>query len=336
MKKPTDNSIDEIAEKLSKNMKGYNHFFEYRKNLIDIILKREPGILFNPLENTNPYIYIDNPIQLVPLDKIENLPPQAIAAKNGLEQYAKDGIEPNAGAFHGARLGRQVEIPIAVKINSDGTFTITDGFHRTSQAVISKNKNILAFVEGGNGPTLKEIFDIVLFKYYGKIMNMTKDEALNQIADRLSKEMTSFETFDEYKKNLIYRLNKREPDVPEHTFAIAPPENYINNPLQILPTKEIANTWDLGTSFKEILQDMASKGKEPKTPQAFHGTRLGKHVDTPIAVENDPDGLFYIVDGICRGYQAVVSGDKDMLAFVAKGDGPTLEEVFNKVKNSKQ
>lgn len=168
MKKLNDNSIDEIAEKLSKNMGGYNHFFEYRKNLIDIILKREPGILFNPLENTNPYTYIDNPIQ-------------------------------------------------------------------------------------------------------------------------------------------------------------------------IISTEEITNTWELGTSFKEILQDMASKGEEPKSPQAFCGARLGKRIDTPIAVENDPDGLFYIVDGIQRGYQAVVSGDKDILAFVDKGDGPTLEEVFNKVKGiSKQ
>lgn len=85
--------------------------------------------------------------------------PEAIATKDALERYAKDGIEPNEGAFHGARLGRQVDVPIAVKANDDGTFTITDGFHRASQAVISDNKNILAFVEGGSGPTLEEIFN---------------------------------------------------------------------------------------------------------------------------------------------------------------------------------
>ena len=56
-------------------------------------------------------------------------------------------------------LHRQVDIPIAVKANSDGTFTVTDGLHRTSQAVISDNKNILAFVDGGSGPTLEEIFN---------------------------------------------------------------------------------------------------------------------------------------------------------------------------------
>jgi hypothetical protein len=161
MKNLTDNSTDEIAKRLSKNMRGYEIFFEYKENLIDVILKREPGILFNPLENTSPYDYIDNPIQLIPLDKIENLPPQAIAAKDGLERYAEKGVEPNPGAFHGARLGRQVDIPIAMETNSDGTFTITDGFHRASQAVISENENILAFVDGGSGPTLREVFNKV-------------------------------------------------------------------------------------------------------------------------------------------------------------------------------
>ena len=94
----------------------------------------------------------------MPLDKIANLPPQGISTKHNLEEYAKDGKEPSAGAFHGARLGRQVDIPIAVKANSDGTFTVTDGLHRTSQAVISENKNIIAFVDGGIGPTLEDIF----------------------------------------------------------------------------------------------------------------------------------------------------------------------------------
>src|SRR3989338_453151 len=139
-------------------MQGYDTFFEYKENLIDVLLEREPNIVFNPFENTNPYTYIDNPIQFIALEKIVNLPPQAIAAKDALERYANDGIEPNEGAFHGARLGRQVDVPIAVKANDDGTFTITDGFHRTSQAVISDNQDILAFVDGGDGPTLQDIF----------------------------------------------------------------------------------------------------------------------------------------------------------------------------------
>jgi len=158
VKNLTDNSIDEITAKLSKNMRGYETFFEYKENLIEIILKREPNISFNPLENINPYDYIDNPIQLISLDKIDNFPPQGISTKHNLEEYAKDGKEPSAGAFHGARLGRQVDIPISVEINSDGTFTITDGLHRASQALISNNENIIAFVDGGSGPTLQDIF----------------------------------------------------------------------------------------------------------------------------------------------------------------------------------
>src|SRR3990167_2105393 len=100
MKNLTENPMDELIKKLSKNMQGYDTFFEYEKK----------------------------------------------------------GMEPSIGAFHGARLGRQVDIPIAVKANSDGTFTVTDGLHRTSQAVISNNENIIAFVDGGSGPTLQDIF----------------------------------------------------------------------------------------------------------------------------------------------------------------------------------
>ena len=158
MKNLTENPMDELIKKLSKNMQGNDTFFEYKEKLVDIILNREPGIAFNPAENINPYDYIDNPIQLVPLNKIVNLPPQAISTKHKLEEYANKGMEPSIGAFHGARLGRQVDIPIAVKANSDGTFTVTDGLHRTSQAVISNNENIIAFVDGGSGPTLQDIF----------------------------------------------------------------------------------------------------------------------------------------------------------------------------------
>jgi len=117
MKNLTENPMDELIKKLSKNMQGYDTFFEYKENLVDIILNREPGIAFNPAENINPYDYIDNPIQLVPLNKIVNLPPQAISTKHKLEEYANKGMEPSIGAFHGARLGRQVDIPIAVKAN---------------------------------------------------------------------------------------------------------------------------------------------------------------------------------------------------------------------------
>ena len=104
---------------------------------------------------------MDDPLQFVRLDKIENLPTSAVVTKRGLEQFAEIGVEPETGAFHGARLGRQIDTPIALKANIDGTFSITDGMHRASQAEISNDDVILAFVDGGSGPSLKEIFDLV-------------------------------------------------------------------------------------------------------------------------------------------------------------------------------
>ena len=89
---------------------------------------------------------------------LENLTPSWPVTKEGLENFAKEGIEPQAGAFHGVRLGRHVDVPIAVTKNDDGTFTIIDGMHRAVQAIISDEKTILAFVEDGAGPTLRDIF----------------------------------------------------------------------------------------------------------------------------------------------------------------------------------
>jgi hypothetical protein len=134
-------------------------FDEYRECLLEKIRSREPGIAPNSYERVMPELYIDNPIQSVPLDKIENLPPQAAVTKRGLESFAKEGIEPGKGTFHGARLNRHVDIPIALVKNDDDTFSITDGMHRAVQAFISGEKTILAFVDGGHGPTLKNIFD---------------------------------------------------------------------------------------------------------------------------------------------------------------------------------
>ena len=85
--------------------------------------------------------------------------PQAAVTKRGLESFAKEGVEPSEGTFHGARLNRYVDIPIALVKNDDDTFSITDGMHRAVQAFISGEKTILAFVDGGHGPTLKNIFD---------------------------------------------------------------------------------------------------------------------------------------------------------------------------------
>ncbi|MDP3725736.1 MAG: hypothetical protein Q8R36_00890 [bacterium] len=147
-----------IPIKMREDMRACATFDEYRENLTETIRGREPGITFNSDEHVAPELYIDNPIQVISLDKIENLPPSASATKHGLESFAKSGVEPSKGAFHGVRLDKHVDIPIAVTKNDNGTFFITDGIHRATQAFVSDDKTILAFVEGGNGPTLRDIF----------------------------------------------------------------------------------------------------------------------------------------------------------------------------------
>jgi len=150
--------MDQIMKKLSKEMLKYEDFWVYKKKLIETLNKREPGVHPNQFENVRPELYIDYPIQEVPLNKIENLPDSIDITKQGLEQFAKMNTEPREGAFHGIRLGRQVDVPIAVIANEYGTFTIIDGIHRAIQAAISNNENVLAFVVKGKGPRLKDIF----------------------------------------------------------------------------------------------------------------------------------------------------------------------------------
>ena len=160
-----------IPVSMKEKMQTSVSFDEYRDGLLEKIRSREPGIAPNSYEHVVPELYIDNPIQSVPLDKIENLPPQAAVTKRGLESFAKEGVEPSEGTFHGARLNRYVDIPIALVKNDDDTFSITDGMHRAVQVFISGDKNILAFVDGGHGPTLKNIFDAL------------KQEAMEKVSD---------------------------------------------------------------------------------------------------------------------------------------------------------
>lgn len=146
--------------KIPDSMSGCVNFEQYKGLLIERILEREPGIAFNLLESVDPENYINNPIQEIPLDRIDNMPSGASVVKHGLEQFAKGGHEPDHGAFHNIRFGKKVDIPIAVSSNKDGTFSIVDGFHRVVQTFINGDKAILAFVEGGDkGMTLKELYD---------------------------------------------------------------------------------------------------------------------------------------------------------------------------------
>lgn len=152
-----------------QDISKYKNFEDYRDDLIERILLREQGISHNPLECIYPESYINNPIQEISFDKIDNMPSSAIVTKHGLEWCAEEGIEPGKGAFHGIRLGKKVDIPIAVKANEDGTFSIVDGFHRAVQVFVNGDKTISAFVEGGSGKTLKDVFDSIKIETENKL-----------------------------------------------------------------------------------------------------------------------------------------------------------------------
>ncbi len=150
-----------IPDTMVEEMRIYKTFVEYKANLIKRLNNREPGISSNQQEYTQPELYINNSIQIIPLERINYLPPQATVTKNGLEFFKQNNIVPSSGAFHGARLGRHVDIPIAVVKDEDEAFSIIDGIHRVAQALISEDKTIIAFVENGDGPTLNDIFSSV-------------------------------------------------------------------------------------------------------------------------------------------------------------------------------
>ena len=143
---------------LLQHMSAFLNFWDYREHLVAQLLKREPGAAPNPFEQVEPEDYIDDPIQAIPLDQIANLPDTADTTKSGLEEFAKQGRQPDKGAFHGLRLGKQVQIPIAVKVNPDETFSITDGYHRAVQTFVNGQHSILAFTKGGAGQTLKDLW----------------------------------------------------------------------------------------------------------------------------------------------------------------------------------
>ena len=123
-------------------MLKFRDFKDYKNDLIKRILEREPGVSPNSLEHISPENYMDEPVQKIPLDKIDNMPNNISVTKHELEWLAKRGEEPSRGAYHGVRLGKRVHIPIAVIMNDGGTFSILDGYHRAVQAFIDGDKTI--------------------------------------------------------------------------------------------------------------------------------------------------------------------------------------------------
>jgi hypothetical protein len=148
-----------MMKRMKQKMSEFDNFKDYRNDLLKRLAKREPKIDTNFLERVDPLDYIFNPIQEISFDKIDNMPENTSVTKEGLETFAKMKQEPLNGAFHGVRLGKEIDIPIAVVDNDNGTYSIVDGFHRAVQVFINDDKTIWAFVEGGSGDTLREIFN---------------------------------------------------------------------------------------------------------------------------------------------------------------------------------
>jgi hypothetical protein len=137
---------------LKKIAQNTPDFETFKENLVDRLLKRESGS--NP-DAINLYSYIKYPMQEINICDIadsDNLRDRAGMQIRNIEKGVQGG--------HGVAIGRQIESPIAVKFNDEGTYNIIDGFHRPIQAIMNGDKTMLAFIVGGDkGITLKEFYD---------------------------------------------------------------------------------------------------------------------------------------------------------------------------------
>jgi len=133
--------------------RGSSDFNFLKDRLIDLLYLREPGSSF---DFTDPYMYINSPLQDIKISDItgsDNIQDRANMQVENIKRGVPGG--------HGAALGRQIYLPIAVKMTSVGTYDIIDGFHRPIQALMNGDKTILAFVVGGDkGLTLQDIFNL--------------------------------------------------------------------------------------------------------------------------------------------------------------------------------
>lgn len=145
MQSPIFNALKQIAQNTPD-------FETFKENLVDRLLNREPG---SSADFSNPYSYIECPMQEINLHDIANSDNLFDRADMQIRNIKK-GVQGG----HGVAIGRQIESPIAVKFNDEGTYNIVDGFHRPLQAIMNGDKTMLAFIVGGEkGITLKEFYD---------------------------------------------------------------------------------------------------------------------------------------------------------------------------------
>jgi len=137
---------------LKKIAQNTADFETFKEDLVSKLLGREPG---SSKDYINPYSYIGYPMRDIHISNIANSDNLVWRADMQIRNI-KLGVQGG----HGVAIGRQIESPIAVRMNSEGTYDIVDGFHRPIQAVMNGDTTMLAFVVGEtDGLTLKEFYD---------------------------------------------------------------------------------------------------------------------------------------------------------------------------------
>jgi hypothetical protein len=97
--------------------------------------------------------------------------------------------------------------------------------------------------------------------------------------------------------------------------------------MQNINISDITNSQNIFDRASIKIRDMLS-GEE-----GGHGVAIGRQIQSPIAVRMTDIGTYDIVDGHHRPIQAVMNGDKTILAFVVGGDkGLTLKEFYDQAK----
>jgi hypothetical protein len=141
------------------------------------------------------------------------------------------------------------------------------------------------------------------------------------ILKQTAKDTPDFETF---KENLVDKLIEREPE--SHPDVINP-YHYIKYPMQEINISDITDSDNLiGRA------DMQMRNIKRGVPGG-HGVAIGRQIESPIAVRMTDAGTYDIEDGMHRPIQAVMNGDKTILAFVVGGNkGITLKELYDQAR----
>src|SRR3989344_1513652 len=151
----------------------------------------------------------------------------------------------------------------------------------------------------------------------------------SQIFNTLKKIAQDTPDFETFKWNLIDTLLEREPG--SHYPDNANVFTYINSPLRDINICDIAGSDNLLDRA-----DMQLRNIKKGVPGG-HGIAIGREIQSQIAVTMNDEGTYNIIDGFHRPIQAIMNGDKTILAFVVgEKEGLTLKEFYDQVKTESE